>query len=381
VPISVTAPIDQAIHRTKRTLFQPFSIGKWFTLGFCAFLASLGEGGGGNINIPTPGGGGGGGTPAPAPFPRPTPPGGPASGPWPGSGGSGGVGTPPVDEFQHVVDTVKQFVVQHAVWIIPVILFSIAIGVLLLWVRSRGKFMFLDGVVRDHAAVIEPWKRLRPQGNSFFRFELALAALIVGGTLLLLTILYFVASGDIHTRQFGAGAVAALGIGALVIIPAAIVFSVAKAVAVDFLVPIMYARETTLGPAWQEFRRDVAPGNVWPIVLFYLMRIVIGIATAMIMGIGMCVTCFLAALPYLSSVVFLPLFVFNRCYSLYFLQQFGSQYVMLVDPVEVPPTGFPVVMPPPPIGAVAMPPPPAPSSQWPEDPQSQPPPPPPSLGL
>jgi hypothetical protein len=37
---------------------------------------------------------------------------------------------------------------------------------------------------------------------------------------------------------------------------------------------------------------------------------------ALIMVVGTCVTCCVAALPYLGAVVFLPLFVFSRAYSL-----------------------------------------------------------------
>jgi hypothetical protein len=53
--LSVIDPIQPAIARTKLILFQPFQFGKWLTLGFCAFLMSLAEGGYG-FN----GGGGGG---------------------------------------------------------------------------------------------------------------------------------------------------------------------------------------------------------------------------------------------------------------------------------------------------------------------------------
>src|SRR5436309_4649074 len=43
--VSVTSPIEPALEWTKRLLFRPFDLGKWFTLGFCAWLAYLGQGG------------------------------------------------------------------------------------------------------------------------------------------------------------------------------------------------------------------------------------------------------------------------------------------------------------------------------------------------
>jgi hypothetical protein len=44
--ISVTEPLTLAYDRVKLILFQPFELGKWFTIGFCAWLAGLGERGG-----------------------------------------------------------------------------------------------------------------------------------------------------------------------------------------------------------------------------------------------------------------------------------------------------------------------------------------------
>ena len=42
-----------------------------------------------------------------------------------------------------------------------------------------------------------------------------------------------------------------------------------------------------------------------------------------------CLTCCVAGLPYVGSVVFLPIYVFFRGYSLYFLAQCGEEWKML----------------------------------------------------
>ncbi|NUQ50006.1 MAG: hypothetical protein HUU27_08825, partial [Phycisphaerae bacterium] len=70
---SVTEPISQAFERTKQILFQPFDLGKWCLLGFCDFLAQLGEGGASSFQFP----GGGPGAPGP-----PGPPGAPPATPF-----------------------------------------------------------------------------------------------------------------------------------------------------------------------------------------------------------------------------------------------------------------------------------------------------------
>src|SRR5215216_3559133 len=83
--ISVVNPVSLAIERTRQILFRPFDLGKWFVLGFCAFLSELGEGG-----TPSPGGGGGGG-----------------GGPGGGGVGGGGGGAGSDQEFREFLGWVQ----------------------------------------------------------------------------------------------------------------------------------------------------------------------------------------------------------------------------------------------------------------------------------
>jgi len=41
INLSVIDPIGRALDRVKLLLFQPFDLGKWFAIGFCAWLAFL----------------------------------------------------------------------------------------------------------------------------------------------------------------------------------------------------------------------------------------------------------------------------------------------------------------------------------------------------
>ena len=48
--IEILAPFNQAIELTRLVLFRPFDIGKWFVIGFAAFLSGWLNSGGGSIN-------------------------------------------------------------------------------------------------------------------------------------------------------------------------------------------------------------------------------------------------------------------------------------------------------------------------------------------
>jgi hypothetical protein len=58
-----------------------------------------------------------------------------------------------------------------------------------------------------------------------------------------------------------------------------------------------------------------------------------------------CATCCIAAIPYVGSVILLPVSVTLGAFSLLFLRQFGSDYDVWAD--SIPPEFLPVLMPPP----------------------------------
>lgn len=130
--ISVTEAIEPAYERVKQMLFKPFDLTKWIIIGFCAWLAGLGEsGGGGGFN-----------------------------GFNGGSHNFNGNDGHPAEELRHFYHQARDYVMDNLGWIIPVIIFLVVLGVtlwlLILWLSSRGKFMFLHCVVWDRAEVEEP---------------------------------------------------------------------------------------------------------------------------------------------------------------------------------------------------------------------------------
>jgi len=308
--ISVTEPIGAANDRVARVLFRPFNLGKWFVLGFCAWLASFGEssGGGGSFN----------------------------SGQSFGRGGGGG-GQEISDFFDQAVTWVQANFGLILFFGIIGLLVLIALGLLFTWLGSRGKFMFLDGVVRNRAAVIEPWHRLKTLANSLFWFRVVLGLIGLAAFGLIVVMCLALAWHDIAAREFGPGAIVALIVGGVLLLPFAIVMAIINSLLNDFVIPAMYLHNTRVMGAWGLFRHEIAAGRVGVIVLFYLMKIVLVIVIAIIALVVTCVTCCIAALPYIGTVILLPLFVFMRSYSLYFLQQFGPRWRVFPDDISLAP--------------------------------------------
>ena len=315
--ISVIKPISLAWDRMVLVCFKPFNITRWFMLGFCAWLAYLGEGGGG-FNLPT--GGGRRGRPAP----------------WQTPG--------------EVFDSAKDWVLADLVLVVGVGAIILLVGLTLFlvfqWLHARGEFMFLDGVATNRRTdlVARPWKEFRKQANSLFVFRTILVVLAGMVSLSALAMVAWVAWPDIMEGTFGGHAIAAIILGVFLLPVVMITVTVLIACVNDFIVPIMYAQRCSFMPAWGVFWKKVIPGHVWSMTLFYAMRFLLTLSVGMIAAMATCCTCCLAALPYLGTVILLPTYVLLRSYSVYYLEQFGEQYRIMLTP-ELPSYGFPVVLP------------------------------------
>lgn len=296
--ISVVEPVSLAIERTRKVLFQPFTLEKWLGLGFCAFLANLGSGGY-SSSFQTRGGGGGGG----------------------GGGGFNGE-----EFFRKAMETVREYFIPIVAGTVCLVVAGVLFGMLLTWLSSRGQFMFLDGVARNRGAVSEPWHEFRREAQSlfWFRFWFGLAVLLI--MLTVLTASALVALPDIQARQFGLMAIVAIVLCVSLVLVVSLVAGAISIFLSHFVVPIMYVRRCSVQDAWSEFGRVMFADYKGTLVLYLLFQIVLGIAIGILAVIATCCTCCIVAIPYIGTVILLPLFVFMRAYSLYFVEQFGPEW-------------------------------------------------------
>lgn len=294
--LSVIAPVDPALRYTRRLLFESFDLRKWFALGFTAFLASLGQGGGFTPGLRI------------------------------GGGSSSDTGFPPI---------LEGWVRDHLALVLAVgagiLLMALALALLFAWLSSRGKFMFLDNLVKGRADVMGPWERFRAPGNALFLFRVAvgfgaLATALVGTAFGLLF-----AYPDLRDHRLGPRSIAAFSLGLLLLLVLAVLLALLRLAVEDFVVPIVYRRGLSPLSALRLFRDEMLAGNEGTFLGYVLARIVIALVTGVLVFFGTCLTCCIAALPYLSSVAFLPLIVFTRAYNLSFLAQFGPEWSFLSE--------------------------------------------------
>jgi len=226
-------------------LFEDFDIGKWFVLGFCAFLANLGEGTSSNFSFN------------------------------PGSG----IDSEAADQFPF--QDILNFIFEETVLIgiICLSVFALIIGFILLvtWLSSRGKFMFLDGVIHNRAQVTEPWHRFRKSGDELFVARMFI--FIAGSVFSLIVFLigFAIAWNDIQAKVFGAAAIIAVIFSIFTFFILIITFMLANAFLTDFVVLIMYHHDIPILPAIIRFRERFLKGHIGSFILFYLMKVVMAI--------------------------------------------------------------------------------------------------------
>jgi hypothetical protein len=299
--ISVTPPLGLAIERVKRVLFQPFDLGKWFVIGFCAWLAHLGEAGfHANFNFNT--------------------------------GSKSG-------NLRNELERAREYVMANLYWIVPVaiavILLSIALWVLITWLSSRGRFMFVHCVALDRAEVRVPWRQYAREANSLFWFRL-----LLGLISFVISMPLFVIAGVAVYRMIARGRPDVGGIVMLlglvfIVICMGIFFALISKFTTDFVVPVMFLRRNRCLEAWRIFGNLLA-GNIGHFILYVLFQIVLWLAIAVMILAVVLMTCCIAgcllAIPYLGTVLLLPVLMFSRSYSLHYLAQYGPEYDVFAPP-------------------------------------------------
>ena len=280
--IEIFKPFGEAIELTKRILFQPFDVKKWFVIGFAAWLANLG-GGGGSFNYR---------------YNR-------------------------REDVQKLNEAISQ--IPHPILVAGVcvlICFVLALIILFAWLRARGCFIFIDCIVKNRGAIAAPWRDFQREGNSYFLFSLLVGfAFLIFAVLLSFPFMLPIIGGVTFLHIHDVYLISTIAAWAFVMI----LLVVAWSLIANFMVPVMYRQRCRASKAFGVVARLVAahPGEI---VLYCLFLIVLALATVIVACIATCATCCIAAIPYIGTVILLPVFVLLRSFSLLFLRQFGSDY-------------------------------------------------------
>lgn len=97
-------------------------------------------------------------------------------------------------------------------------------------------------------------------------------------------------------------------------------------VLMDFVVPVMYLGRIPVMAAWSVVIERLLKERPGSIALYLFARIVLHAVLGVLSIIAILLTCCIAAIPYVGSVILLPLMVFQIAYPLAFLEQLGPEW-------------------------------------------------------
>jgi len=294
----------------KKALFQPFDLNKWLALGFTAFLAGLVDHGGG------------------------------------GSGGNSSrrgydkdFDATNIFEFPQIA---YDWLLAHPWWLTMIIIgigLIFIISIVLIWLSSRGKFMFLSNVLYDEAEVTKPWNEYKKEGNSLFLWRFVFTYLVF--FIIIIYFVYcFIALRETYYEYYSfAGQfllIFSMIIGFLFIV---ILSSYISLFLNDFIVPIMAKNRIGTNAAWRKFMSLLSEHAAY-FLLYGLFIFVLGILVFItIVAFGLltcCIGFLLLIIPYIGSVVLLPISYTFRAFSVEFLEQFGDDYQLFPQLEETP---------------------------------------------
>jgi hypothetical protein len=303
--IAFIEPFGRAWERMKLALFRPFDLHKWFVIGFNAFLAGLAD----SHNAS-------------------------------GSGRSSRHQS--FREFLDFPNRAWAWMMAHPGWFVAIIfgaMVVIVIVIIVLWLSSRGKFMFLDNVVHNREEIAKPWKEFRREGDALFLWRLVfgLVCLVVFGAF---AVFFFVAGRQIYLAGFSHRVPVPflIGMGLVLLIMLLIIGYIAMFLD-SFVVPIMYKNRIAATQGWSRLLTLLGRYPLHFIfygvlmiglyILFVISVVIIGILTC-------CIGWAFLVIPYIGTVVTLPVWYTFRAFSLEFLAQFGPEYVLFPPPEPQP---------------------------------------------
>ena len=209
-------------------------------------------------------------------------------------------------------------------------LFVVALAFVILWINSRGEFVFLDAVVNGRREIVAPWHAWREQGNSLFVWRIVFGLIVFAGFATLSGIVVLLAlGGRIPSSIDDVPWLRVLGAFGIVWLPFVVAGLYVHLFVRHFITAIMFRDRVTTTEAWRTFL-PLLRQRMGAFLLYglFVLALHIGLFLALIPAI--CLTCCLLgclmAIPFVGAVVWLPVSYSFRAYGPEFLAQFGAAY-------------------------------------------------------
>ncbi|PYS71079.1 MAG: hypothetical protein DMF73_11485, partial [Acidobacteria bacterium] len=235
-------------------------------------------------------------------------------------------------DLHNTINQIPHWILWSGLAVFIVLVFAVMI--LFAWLRARGRFIFVDCIVKNRGAIVEPWREFREQGNSYFLLALLVGCItIVIASVASLPFMLPIIRGVTFLHLHDVYLICMIVLWAVVLL----LLILAWVLVSHFMVAVMYRQRCRAG---QAFRTAISliwnyPGEITFYCLFWIL---LGITSAIAACAVILATCCIALIPYIGTVILLPLVVCLRAFGLCFIRQFGSDYDVWAAVPEASPT-------------------------------------------
>lgn len=247
---------SRAFKHTEKILFKPFDLGKWMKLGFASLFISSGSFSGGNFNYNNTN----------------------------DNGEKQKTLVSANNEWLIFKQKLFQALGIHdwtalSVLLAPLIVLVAVLMFIFMWLSAVFNFVFIENIVNNRALIREPFHRLRPEGRSLFFWNLGLMliSLLLFAIFAVIGFYCFTSFYNSHQAHY----IIWIVLDIIAFFFAAVILAVISVLTSDFVVPVMYAENVKILNAWGKFK-PLTGKNTGSIIVYLLMKIVIGIAQAII---------------------------------------------------------------------------------------------------
>ncbi len=297
--------VDEAWDGMKRMLFAPFDLARWFSLGFCAWIAAIGSGGCNGASFPDKN----------------------VIKSWQKDpeAGAGTLLNEVQSQYRTFMDAHPGMTAMIVVAALTALVLVVAWMLVATWLRSRGAFMLVHRWHHPDDTVSQSWAVGRGLGRSLFLWRVTFGSLMflllagmAGALLITVGVPFFNAK---VLPPGGLPWLVGLG-GALLLLMLS--WGTVGLMLDAFVVPVMYWRRVGVLDAW---RVVLAFCNEQPLaVLIYLLLwpwlVLAGmLAFGLLALCSCCLLCIPLMLPYVNQVAMLPLTLLFRGVGIRFLKQ------------------------------------------------------------
>ncbi len=278
----------------------PFNFVGWITLGFVSLLESCGAGSGtGGVQNPA------------------------------GSPGS-------FEDPTQLLESGFAWIAAHMILFVSVLMGAMLVSLLVMWLRSRTIFVYIDDVASGRFDLVRPWNQHGAHADSFF----ILSLVVQGASFILMVLILGLGGFFVLWAKANGWANGAIALG---VIPVAFIFVLSLLAAGvlnlalrDFVAPLQMVRNVGAKEAGGVFL-SMLSANPGLLIGYALLKFVAGIGVTIAVLIACVLTCCIGALPLVHQTLFQPVYYAERAWSLKLLAQMGEDVFANLNPEGAPP--------------------------------------------